>query len=123
MSIREKSKGAAVVLTPDSDITWRTQPELKHALDELSDHGERHIIIDLTNVREISGYGLGLLASRCGRLRREHGDIRLANACTPVKRLLQVTSLDDLFEQFDTADSAVKSFTIMDRGLDPTEED
>ena len=121
MAISEKHKGTAVVLVPDSDITWRTQPELKQALDQLSANGEKHIIIDLTHVREISGYGLGLLASRCGRVRRQHGDIRLANASNPVKRLLQVTNLDDLFEQFDSADSAATSFTVMDRG-DPSEE-
>ena len=116
MAIKEKDLGAAVVLEPDSDITWRTQPELKRALDQLSVHGQKHIIIDLSNVREISGYGLGLLASRCGRLRRENGDIRLANASDPVKRLLQVTNLHELFAQFDSADSAVRSFTIMDDG-------
>ena len=121
MAIREKDVGAAVVLTPDADITWRTQPELKQALDGLSAHGQRHIIIDLTHVREISGYGLGLLASRCGRLRRERGDIRLANASLPVQRLLRVTHLDALFEQFESADGAVRSFSIMDRGEDPEE--
>jgi anti-sigma B factor antagonist len=119
MSIDEKVKGDAVVLMPDSDITWRNQPELKHSLDDLSAEGRHHIIIDLTNVHEISGYGLGLLASRCGRLRRQHGDIRLANASGDVKRLLQVTNLNKLFDLFDTADSAVRSFTIMDSGEDP----
>jgi len=123
MAIREKHEGAAVVLIPDSNITWRTQPELKTALDNLSAVGQTHIIVDLTNVREISGYGLGLLASRCGRLRRDRGDIRLANASDSVKKLLEVTNLDRLFEQFDTADNAVRSFTVMDRGDgDPEEE-
>jgi len=123
MAIKERGRGNVVVLEPDSDITWKSQPELKRALDQLSASGQRHIIIDLSHVREISGYGLGLLASRCGRLRREHGDIRLANASDPVRRLLQVTNLDDLFEQFDSADTAVRSFSIIDRGVDPSEED
>ena len=122
MAITEKDRGAAVVLVPDSDITWRSQPELKRALDGLSEHGQKHIIIDLSHVREISGYGLGLLASRCGRLRREHGDIRLANLSTLVKRLLRVTNLDALFRQFDSAESAVRSFTIMDSGTASNEE-
>ena len=123
MAIREKHEGAAVILIPDSDITWRTQPELKTALDNLSAIGQTHIIVDLTNVREISGYGLGLLASRCGRLRRGRGDIKLASASDSVKKLLEVTNLDQLFEQFDTADHAVRSFTVIDRGDgDPEEE-
>jgi len=123
MAIREKHEGAAVILIPDSNITWRTQPELKTALDNLSAIGQTHIIVDLTNVREISGYGLGLLASRCGRLRRDRGDIKLAGASDSVKKLLEVTNLDQLFDQFDTADNAVRSFTVMDRGDgDPEEE-
>lgn len=117
--IKEKFTGETVVLVPETDITWRTQPELKDALDGLSSHGHRHIIIDLTNVTEISGYGLGLLASRCGRLRREHGDIRLSNASDPVRRVLQITNLDVMFELFNTTDEAVQSFTIMDRGDEP----
>jgi len=123
MAIREKERAGAVVLKPDSDITWKNQPELKRVLDQLSANGQKHIIIDLSHVREISGYGLGLLASRCGRLRRDHGDIRLANASDPIKRVLQVTALDDLFEQFDSADNAVRSFSIIDRGVDQSEED
>jgi anti-sigma B factor antagonist len=122
MGIREKNRGSAVVLEPDSDITWRTQPELKDALDELSAQGHRHVIIDLSRVHEISGYGLGLLASRCGRFRRQRGDIKLVNPSSDVKRLLQVTNLDELFEQFDTADHAIRSFTIMDRGDDEEQE-
>ena len=116
MAIKELFRSGAVVLVPDGNITWRTQPELKGALDELSATGRKNIIIDLTNVREISGYGLGLLASRCGQFRRESGDIKLVNTSGPVKKLLQVTNLDGLFEQFDSADSAVRSFTIIDRG-------
>ena len=123
MAISEKARGGTVVLTPDSDITWDNQPELKHVLDDLSEQGEKHIIIDLSRVREISVYGLGLLASRCGRLRREHGDIRLANPSALVRRLLHVTNLDHLFEQFDSADNAVRSFTIMDSGSDPEDEE
>ena len=123
MAITEKRRGPAVVLTPDSDITWRTQPELKDALDELSARGEKHIIIDLTNVREISGYGLGLLASRCGRLRREHGDIRLTNTSEPVRKLLHVTNLYEMFSEFEAADTAVQSFTIINRGHDQNDEE
>jgi anti-sigma B factor antagonist len=119
MSISEKVKKGAVVLTPDSDITWQNQPELKTSLDELSADGRRHIVIDLTHVHEISGYGLGLLASRCDQMRRRRGDIRLANASVDVRRLLQVTHLNDLFGLFDSAEHAVQSFTIMDRGEEP----
>lgn len=118
MAINEKRSGQAVVLTPDANITWRTQPELKDRLDDLSARGELHIIIDLTNVREISGYGLGLLASRCGQIRRQHGDIRLARAPESIRRLLQVTNLDAMFAQFDNTDTAVRSFTIMDLGTE-----
>ena len=114
--ITEKLAGETVVLVPETDITWRTQPELKEALDDLSSHGHKHIIIDLTNVSEISGYGLGLLASRCGRLRREHGDIRLSNASEPVRRVFEITNLNVMFEVFNSTDEAVESFTIMDRG-------
>ncbi|MFW6158719.1 MAG: STAS domain-containing protein [Planctomycetota bacterium] len=116
MTIQEKDTDGAVVLVPDSNITWRNQPELKRVLDHLGDEGRTNVIIDLTNVEEISGYGLGLLASRCGRLRREHGDIRLANASKLIKRLLEVTNLDELFEQYPDTDRAVRSFTIVHRG-------
>ena len=116
MAIIEKHRKDAVVLVPDTDITWRTQPELKDVLDDLSGSGQRHIIIDLTNVREISGYGLGLLASRCARLRRRRGDIKLLHASQGVRRLLRLTQLDGLFEQFDDDDTAARSFSIVDRG-------
>jgi len=122
MAISERHAGDTVVLLPDSSITWRTQPELKRTLDSLFDQGQTHIIIDLTNVREISGYGLGLLASRCARLRRRDGDIRLVNASEPVLRLLQVTNLADLFRLFETADTAVQSFTVIDLGTDQEDE-
>ena len=123
MAIKEKCEGDTVVLVPDRNITWRTQPELKAALDDLTASGRKNIVIDLTNVREISGYGLGLLASRCGRLRRDHGDIKLVNASDPVKRVLELTHLDDLFEQLDAADAAPRSVTFIHQGDDEEEED
>ncbi len=123
MAIREKHNGGATVLVPDASITWRTQPELKDALDDLSASGQNHIVMDLTHVREISAYGLGLLASRCARLRRGYGDIRLANPSASVKRLLHAARLEELFEQFDTVERAVRSFTVMDSGGGEDEEE
>lgn len=114
MAVREKHNGGTTVLVPDASITWRTQPELQDALDDLSASGRKHIVIDLSHVREISAYGLGLLASRCARFRRGYGDIRLANASAPVKRLLLAARLEELFKQFDTVERAVRSFTVMD---------
>ena len=119
MKIREREAGGAVVLVPDSDITWRNQPTLRQELDRLSERGRTHIIIDLSNVEEISGYGLGLLASRCGRLRRRAGDIRLANPSALIKRILEMTSLDELFEQYTDIDQAVRSFAIVHTGKEP----
>ena len=123
MAIREKHSGETTVLVPDASITWRTQPELKDALDGLSDSGHMLVVIDLTHVGDVSAYGLGMLASRCVRFRRSYGDIRLANTPPAVKTLLHSARLEDFFKQFDTVERAVRSFTVMDcAGVDEEEE-
>lgn len=123
MGIREKHNGETTVLVPDTSITWRTQPELKDALDELSDSGHYHIVMDFSHVHEISAFGLGLLASRCARLRRGFGDIRLANAPASVRRILRAARLEGFFEQFDTVERAVRSFAVIDCGKGENEEE
>jgi anti-anti-sigma factor len=123
MAIREKHNGDTTVLVPDASITWRTQPELKDALDGLSDSGQTLVVIDLSHVGEVSAYGLGMLASRCVRFRRSYGDIRLANTPAAVVALLRAARLEDFFEQFDSVERAVRSFTVMDSGGEKKEEE
>jgi anti-sigma B factor antagonist len=69
------------------------------------------IVINLAEVNYIDSGGLGTLVGLYTSARSAGGIIKLANLTTRVGELLQVTKLLTVFEVYDNAGQAAKSFT------------
>ena len=80
--------------TIDATTAWDLRPALLRALYTQSPE----LWIDLGRVTFIDSTGLGMLVSVLKEAREMSGDIRLVNAGREVRRILQVTGLEALFE-------------------------
>jgi anti-sigma B factor antagonist len=69
-----------------------------------------HIVLDLGEVTQIDGGGLGTLVSLYASARKVGGNIKLANLGSHAHELLQITKLVTVFEVFDKAEEAIASF-------------
>ena len=80
--------------TIDATTAWDLRPALLRALYTQSPE----LWVDLGRVNFIDSTGLGMLVSVLKEAREMNGDIRLMNAGREVRRILQVTGLEVLFE-------------------------
>ena len=78
----------------DATTAWDLRPTLLRAL--YSQGPE--LCVDLGRVNFIDSTGLGMLVGVLKEAREMDGDVRLVNAGREVRRILQVTGLEALFE-------------------------
>jgi anti-sigma B factor antagonist len=78
----------------DETSAWDLRPALLRAL---YTQGPQ-LWIDLARVNFIDSTGLGMLVGVLKEAREMEGDVRLMNAGREVRRILQVTGLEALFE-------------------------
>src|SRR5262245_29535826 len=76
-------------------------PGLRRLAEELADRGERYFIIDLANVTYLDNSGVGQLCLIYTVARNRGGDMKLLKPTPRIKKLLQITRLDSVFESFE----------------------
>lgn len=72
--------------------------------------GHRRIIVDCANLRFVSSMGMGTLVRIHGKMRKQGGNVRLANLTGLVADLFKLTHLDRLFGIYPGIDAAAASF-------------
>lgn len=86
----------------DATNAWELRPEILRALYTQGPE----LWVDLARVSFIDSTGLGMLVSVLQEARDIHANVHLMNASREVRRVLQVTGLEMLFEQPTTATPA-----------------
>jgi anti-sigma B factor antagonist len=74
--------------------------------------GRVRIVLDLREVIGIDSGGVGTLVAKLLSTRRVGGDLRLAALSDRTRRVLEITRLLTVFYVFETADAAVRSYTV-----------
>lgn len=90
----------------DLDGTDRLSRQLLQAVDQ----GCVRLVVDLAAVEFIGSTALGCLAATVQDLRKKGGDLKLVHVHGDVLLKLQMTKLDDVFQLFEDAHAAAKSF-------------
>ena len=80
------------------EIDIASSDELRSALLGLSDQGARQVTVDLSDLDFIDSTGLGALIRVLKHYRAQGGDLKLASPTRPVQKVLEITSLDKLFQ-------------------------
>ncbi len=69
------------------------------------------VVFDLAAVRQIDAAGIDMLLQCMTEASRRDGDLKLANLSPHAAVILELTRTDRLFEIYETATDAVKSFS------------
>ena len=111
MSMKVKEIYSAVVIELKGKLVGGPlSSEFSNTLYNHMDKGEKNVVVDLGNVTYINSSGLGILISGLTSMRKNGGDLKLANINNKVEGLLSITKLNQIFEQFDSVDEAAKSY-------------
>lgn len=112
MKIKTVEQYNAVVLEIKGNIMGGPEAgELNELLHKLIDEDKKNVIIDLADVKFMNSSGLGMLISAYTTMKNGGGNLKLANATEKINSLLLITKLVTIFENFDSVDEAVKSFS------------
>lgn len=99
----EVTEGDEPVVRLVGEVDPHTAPDLDRALAELTDAGATRVRFDCTRLDFIDSSGLRVLVDTHRRLGAERGSVVLTGASPTLRRLLEVTGLDEHFVVEDDA--------------------
>ena len=104
-------KDNIVIVAPQGELMGGSDAiELSKIIENAVMDETVNFIFDLDKVSWMNSSGLGMLISALTTLRSSNGDIKLVNMSDRMRRPLQITKLDTVFEEFDTIDLAIASY-------------
>jgi len=84
--------------------------EIKEAVDNLLEQGQKKILLNLGKVPYMDSAGLGELIRCFTALRKSGGYFKLLSPNPRIKDLLNITKLLNVFDSYDSEQAAVASF-------------
>jgi anti-sigma B factor antagonist len=85
--------------------------QLRDAVKELINKGQKRILLNLSDVNYIDSSGLGELVSAFTSVKNAGGELKLLGLTKKVKDLLQITKLYTVFDVRDDEASAISAFS------------
>ncbi len=99
------TSGCAVVVAA-GEIDLYTAPALRESLIRAGESSSR-VVIDLTDVTFLDSTGLGVMLGALRRARTAERSVALVGPTDMVKRVLQITGLDQVFTTYARLDEAL----------------
>jgi len=111
MQLTTKDDGHVTILMVDGDLVIGESESLfKRTVTRLMEQGKVNLLVDMRRVNFLDSSGLGALVRAMTSSQKEGGQTKLLGAGPQVKRLLEMTKLDSVFENFTDMETAVSSF-------------
>jgi len=111
LQLTTKDDGHVTILTVDGDLVIGESESLfKRTITRLLETGKVNLLVDLRRVGFLDSSGLGALVRAMTMSQKEGGQTKLLGAGPQVKKLLEMTRLDSVFENHTDMETAVSSF-------------
>ena len=111
MSVSVRQDGSVTVLTVDGDLVIGDPEALfKKTVARLLEEGHARLLVDLSAVRFLDSSGLGALVRAMTTSQSEGGQTKLVGVGPQVRKLLEMTKLDSVFEMYEDLETAAASF-------------
>ena len=112
MKIKEKVEKDIAILTITGNMMGGPETTALHdKIKSLMADGIKKVIVDLAKVKWMNSSGLGVLMASWGSLRKEGGNLKLANISEKINSLLMITQLMQFFETYQSVDRALASYS------------
>ena len=92
-------------------IEDRTSASLHRAVEMILKDGGKKILLDLKELTTVDSSGLGELVQCQALARREHATLKLLHLNSRIRELLELTKLDELFDEVSDESTALSSFS------------
>jgi len=110
--MKQRQVESIVILTPSGYLTGGDETdELERKIKELSDGGNKHLIVNLSETQHLNSTALGVLISAHSNYVRRQGQMKLCSVDKRIENIFVITKLTLVFDVYDTRAEALKSFT------------
>ncbi len=111
MELTTREEGRVTILTVRGDLViGEAESTFKKTVIRLLEDGSVNLLVDLERVGFLDSSGLGALVRALTNSQKEGGQTKLLHAGPQVRKLLEMTKLDSVFELHDDLEKAVSSF-------------
>jgi anti-sigma B factor antagonist len=111
MELQIHEDGSVTVLTVTGDLViGDAESTFKKTVTRLLEEGHTRLLVDLSGVGFLDSSGLGALVRALTQSQKEGGQTKLLHAGPQIRKLLQMTKLDSVFEIHEDMEAAVSSF-------------
>jgi len=111
MELSTREDGRVTVVTLKGDLViGEPESTFKKTVTRLLEEGRVNLLVDLTGVRFLDSSGLGALVRALTNSQKEGGQTKLLHAGPQIRKLLEMTKLDSVFEIHEDLEAAVSSF-------------
>jgi anti-sigma B factor antagonist len=84
---------------------------LRDTIKQLASQGQKHVLLNLSEVHYIDSSGIGELVSAFTTMRDQGGELKLLNLTRKVHDLIQITKLHTVFDIKDDEAAAIQAFS------------
>ncbi len=111
MELKIQEDGRVTVVSVSGDLViGEPETQFKKAIACLLEEGKVDLLIDCSGLRFVDSTGLGALVRALTTAQNEGGRTKLFGVGPHLRKLLELTKLDAVFETFDDREQAVSSF-------------
>lgn len=112
MNFRVSSRqvGPATVVDISGPLMYGEARALHDMLSELLKAGHTKILLNLGNVSHLDSSGISLLVRSYTTVKNAGGQMKMLNLGKQIQRLLEITNLAKIFEDYPDEESALQSF-------------
>lgn len=89
------------------DVDMTTSPRLREQVIQVVLGGQPNVVLDLQGVDFIDSTGLGVVIGLLKRTRTHGGDLRLVSTRTALRKVLELTALDQALPLADSVETAI----------------
>ena len=100
-----------LILSADGGLLADNAHYFVGELEKYVELGIRKLIVDCTQLKKISSYGIGVLVTLNKRLAKQGGDVKLACVGGIVSKVIQLSGLGSTLQIYPTVDDALRAFT------------
>ncbi|MFQ5866338.1 MAG: STAS domain-containing protein [bacterium] len=108
LKISEKTVDNLVVLSLEGKLSGlENRGQIQDRVRDLTSKKKNRIIINLSQIKWIDSTGLGELISSLSTAKKHGGNLVLANIPDPIKSLLKMTNLEQIFDTYESVERAL----------------
>ena len=111
LDVKQRQAGDVTILDCSGSIRMGDGAvSLRNAIRGLNEQGNKKILLNLSEVKNVDSSGIGELIANYTTISRDGGQLKLLNLTEKIQNLLVITKLLTVFDSYDSEAEALNSY-------------